>query len=348
VYAFQPSEITDESASMYERTVPVDYKQPILKFEILRKFNQPVEKPLQKIPENDSLKEKSENMAQNSNFEYSSILTDLTQQLAYLTDSKSKISASEKNWFKHASKVVIVLQDVHHIPTDIINKYAVYHYLDVLDTTKKIIIANHFYGKENMPPTTILEEHMRSYIEDRILRKQGRQSIGLLLASTDSDISKFYSCYEKAPGEEWIIKSSSDFLAKDNYGSEAIRKYIVKKNDDIFKETGFMAKFQKGDKTSMVFKIKTSHLVKINKGAIAEDASKKDSIIPKLNAVWGNNAYTDSELKKNELCILLEILMRYLTDVSEQEIKELIPDRKPNIVYFFGPEKSLFNKIWDK
>ena len=34
IYAFQPSEITDESASMYERTVPVDYKQPNLKFEI--------------------------------------------------------------------------------------------------------------------------------------------------------------------------------------------------------------------------------------------------------------------------------------------------------------------------
>lgn len=345
VYAFQPSEITDESASMYERTVPVDYKQPNLKFEISRKFNQPIEKSLQKIPENDSLKEKSEDITQNA--EYSSILTDLIQQLAYLTESKAKISASEKNWFKHASKVVIVLQDVHHIPIDIINKYAVYHYIDVLDVDKKIIIANHFYGKENMQPTTRLEEYMQSYIEERILRKKGRQSIGLLLASTDSDVNKFYSCYEKGPDEDWVVKSSSDFLAKDNYGLEAIRKYIVK-NNDIFKETGFMAKFQKGDKTSMVFKIKTSHLVKINKGAVAEDASKKDSIIPKLNAVWGNDAYTDSELKKIELCILLEILMRYLTDASEQEIKKLIPDRTPNIVYFFGPEKSLLNKIWNK
>ena len=88
--------------------------------------------------------------------------------------------------------------------------------------------------------------------------------------------------------------------------------------------------------------------MKINKGAVAEDASKKDSIIPKLNAVWGNNAYTDSELKKNELCILLEILMRFLTDASESVISKLIPDRRANTVYFFGPEKSLFNKIWDK
>ena len=337
IYAFQPSEITDEGATMYERTVPVDVKPQKLKFEISRKFN---------VMKQVTNSVKDVEVVQNQE-DYDMIYNDIVQQLEYLTTPIQKISASEKNWFKHASKVVPILKDVHSIPIQIINKYAVYHYLDVLDIDKKIIIANHFYGKENLVPKNELEENIRFYIEERILRKQGRQSIGLLLASTDSNMDKVYSCYEKAPGEEWILKSYSDFLAKDNYGLEALHKYKVE-NERIFKETGFMAKFQKGDKTSMVFKIKTSHLVKINKGAVAEDASKKDSIIPKLNDVWGNEAYTDSDLKKNELCIILEILMRFLTDISEQTIKELIQDRSANIVYFFGPEKSLFNKIWDK
>jgi len=337
IYAFQPSEITDEGATMYERTVPVDVKPQNLKFEISRKFN---------VMKEVTNSVKDVEIVQNQQ-DYDMIYNDIVQQLEYLTTPIQKISASEKNWFKHASKVVSILKDIHGIPIQIINKYALYHYLDVLDIDKKIIIANHFYGKENLAPKNELEENIRFYIEERILRKQGRQSIGLLLASTDSNVDKVYSCYEKAPGEDWILKSSSDFLAKDNYGLEAFRKYKVE-SERIFKETGFMAKFQKGDKTTMVFKIKTSHLVKINKGAVAEDASKKDSIIPKLNAVWGNDSYADSELKKNELCIILEMLMRFLTDASDSVIKELIPDRSANIVYFFGPEKSLFNKIWDK
>ena len=100
----------------------------------------------------------------------------------------------------------------------------------------------------------------------------------------------------------------------------------------------------------MVFKIKTTNLPKKNKnsGAKAENASKKDDIIPKLNAVWGTDSYMDSELKKYELCIILEILMRYLNDVSKQTLSELIPDRSANIVYFFGPESAKINDVWNK
>jgi hypothetical protein len=138
-------------------------------------------------------------------------------------------------------------------------------------------------------------------------------------------------------------------LKKEKYKNEIINKFSIK-DKIIFSEIGFIDKFQEGDKTNMVFKIKTTNLPKKNKnsGAKAENASKKDDIIPKLNAVWGNDSYTDSDLKKYELCIILEILMRYLNDVSKQTLSELIPDRSANIVYFFGPESAKINDVWNK
>jgi len=140
-------------------------------------------------------------------------------------------------------------------------------------------------------------------------------------------------------------------LKPEKYFTQILQKYL-KGEGSVFREIGFMDKFQEGDQTSMVFKIKTTksanELANVNKGAKAENASKKDAIIPKLNAVWRNESYTDSPLKKFELCIILEILMRYLTDASEQTIYELFDDRKAGTVYFFGPESAKINQIWDK
>jgi hypothetical protein len=361
-YAFQPAEILDESATMYERTTPVDFKQSHLKFEIPRKFNKEMASPPPSPPPlpqlstsssppppptkqspNDELKPLVEpNTTVGKPGDFARIVADITQQFAYLTNPNPKISESDKNWFKHASLVVTALQSVHQIPIDKINEYSAYHYLDVLDLEKKLIVAKHFYGIENHHlPKNQLEEFMKSYIDRNILRKKDKENIGLLLATTEA-----LQCFEKAPHEEWQFVPQIDFFKR--YKTEIIGRYVVSE-PRIFKEIGFMGKFQKGDEISMVFKIKTTKLVNKNPGAKAENANKTESIIPKLNAVWGNDAYRDSsKMKKTQLCVILEILMRYLTDASEETIHDLIPERTSDIVYFFGPEHSRINEIWYK
>ena len=345
-YAFQPSEILDESATMYERTTPVDFKHSHLKFEIPQKFNKeiPTEKSVllekQQESKND-LKHLVEPISVGKLNEFERILADITQQFAYLTNPISKINESEKNWFKHASHVVISLRSIHQISEDKINEYAAYHYLDTLDIEDKLIVAKHFYGIENNHlPKNQLESFMKSYIDRNILRKKDNERIGLVLATTES-----LQFYEKSPGEEWVFVPKLDFYTK---YQDSLTRYIVSE-ERIFKEIGFMGKFQKGDEISMVFKIKTTKLENVNKGAKADSANKTESIIPKLNAVWGNDTYKHSEkLKKTQLCVILEILMRYLTDAPEEVIRELIPGRSTDFVYFFGPEYSRFNEIWNK
>jgi hypothetical protein len=332
-YAFQPAEILDESATMYERTVPVDYKHANLRFEIPPVFHEK-EEATAKMPD-----KAAKDLLQNS---YAKILADLSQQFSYLKIPNEKISASENNWFKHASLVVSILHSVHEIPMDEINKYAAYHYLDILSIEEKMNIVKHFYGIENQMPTSELEEYVKSYIDERIFSKPNG-SKGIMLASV-----KGIFCYEKIGDDEWEFVPQSEFMLKpEKYMIQILQKYL-KNEEFIFKEVGFMDKFQEGEQTSMVFKIKTTKLANVNKGAKAENASKKDAIIPKLNAVWRNESYTDSPLKKNQLCIILEILMRYLTDASEEVVYELFDKRKAGIVYFFGPESAKINEIWDK
>jgi hypothetical protein len=331
-YAFQPAEILDESATMYERTVPVDFKHSKLRFEIPKQFNE-VEQ---------SVLAKKDPISLSLSNNYANIIADLNQQLSYMRIENAKISASEKNWFKHASLVVAILHDVHEIPMAEIYKYAVYHYLDMLNNEDKMIIVKHFYGIENRVPTNELEEYAKSYIDDHIFAKP--QSKGILLASVKGG----FSCYEKIEGEsEWEFVPQNEFMLKpEKYLTQILDKYL---KTSIFREIGFMDKFQEGDQISMVFKIKTMNLANVNKGAKAENASKKDAIIPKLNAIWRNESYTDSPLKKFELCIILEILMRYLTDASEEVIYEVFDDDRPaGTVYFFGPESAKINEIWNK
>jgi superfamily II DNA or RNA helicase len=338
IYAFQPAELLDESATIYERTVPVDYKNSHLRFEIPQKFEMQLEEKevesSKRAAESavESSLQKAESQSKKAESSYDKILADLEKQMGYLTTTDQKISASEKNWFKHASLVISILRDVHQIPEDDIHKYATYHYLDILDLHDKLTLANHFYGIDENEPKNNLEMFMKSYIDERIFRKKEGKKMGLMLASSET-----LFCYERNPNQEWQFLQSNEFFKK--YGTKIIEKYTKK---EFFKEVGFMDKFQEGDKISMVFKIKTTGLANVNKGAKAESASKKNSIIPKLNAVWGSNSYTDSSLKLFELCIILEILMRYLND------DVIIPGRSANILYFFGPESGIINEIKNK
>jgi hypothetical protein len=104
-----------------------------------------------------------------------------------------------------------------------------------------------------------------------------------------------------------------------------------------------MATFK--DVGDFVFKIKTIQMQNKNIGAKAEDAAKQ-TIIKKLNEIWGQDVYQDTELKKFELAIIIEFLTRFLTDEGTEE---LIPEREPdNMVYFFDPERAIINSISEK
>jgi hypothetical protein len=94
-------------------------------------------------------------------------------------------------------------------------------------------------------------------------------------------------------------------------------------------EIGFMHPFKEKE---IVFKIKDLTQKRNNLGAKCSDASKP-SICSKIGAVLTQpTIYNSTQIEKPELCVLLEIIMRWKTESRD-------------IHYFFGPERVNEMKI---
>ena len=89
-------------------------------------------------------------------------------------------------------------------------------------------------------------------------------------------------------------------------------------------EVGFMHPFKEKE---VVFKMKDLTQKRNNTGAKCTDASKQ-AIASKIGVVLGQpNLYTATQIEKPELCVILEMIMRWKTESR-------------GVYYFFGPEMA--------
>ena len=55
------------------------------------------------------------------------------------------VKSSDKNWFKHLNTSSKELLVVHEVPENLINKYALFHYLDFLPIQDKLTLVSYIY-----------------------------------------------------------------------------------------------------------------------------------------------------------------------------------------------------------
>jgi hypothetical protein len=121
-YVFQPVEISDENASIYERSAPVDYKRPAISLEIdksrpIMQVAAPVPTvttvtavgptvPSATVPSAVAVPGPTVHIqAQMSDKTFASILDQLKQNLASVFNTTT-IAKGEKDWYKHAGFIV--------------------------------------------------------------------------------------------------------------------------------------------------------------------------------------------------------------------------------------------------
>ena len=275
-YAFQPSEINDTTASVYERIVPVKYKHASYFLELDSK------KRIQREPSRES-----------DSISFSSIMKKLTDSMDILKKRNIVIKSFEKNWYKHCNKVIQVLQDVHEIPMDMIFTFALHHFLDQLSIKEKIVIIRELYdsSKKNL---VNIEKSVKSYFDRNILRENA-------IVLSDQLKNKYYIRNEDTG--EW---SPAEFTDENELAPLAATLLKVPKSK-INNIVGFMHPFRSGD---IAFKIKDMTQLR-NTGALCENASK-DDIISKIKSLVGEDLY-DSSAEKYALCVILEMICRYKT-----------------------------------
>jgi hypothetical protein len=325
-YGFQPLEITDEQSSVFDRTAPVDYKPNEMYMELPlekegeRKQPAPVlevDKP--DIPNFGKIEKSYESLAN----ELKSVFADIDAEKVKHANG-TLMETAESDWYKHMGHVYSELENNLHIPTDIIDKYTVFHWMDMQLIEHKLIMLYHLYKAETYMPTYMHESSIKSYFDDKMFSQGADKCIAL---GGNNHIELYIQVLET---RQWK-KAPAATVRK--YKDELRKKYHIEPSQ-LQSFVGFMHLFKKNE---MTFKMK--EIVKqpvagkhayLNKGFKCSVMGKSEIVKFMNNKVLAKNPYFGGQDKdgmikydvntnaKNimriGLCVMMEIIMRYFND----------------------------------
>jgi hypothetical protein len=343
VYAFQPTEITDEYASLLERMAPVEYKPTHLELELPKKIA-PLESVAKKL-------EKTESDSSTSTEEE---YEEIHQELAYHIQSisvNSKIDSGETDWYKSLANVYSKLTEYHHIPAENIRKYAIYHYLDVLPFSKRFLVLGWLY-KDTLKMDDEIGVFSKQYFEEKRVDNGNENRKVVLLYISEQDIRLFQQNPDNLSSWTPLTEQES------RHYRPGLEKIYKDPGKYIYSEiVGLMTPFKKGE---MVFKMKDINQKRNNFGVHCRGAGRED-VMERLNRILGepiynetfikqrilkrvdgkivkdkkgNDVYEDNGIFNNGLCVILEMLLRYYQETKKGER-----------IWFFDIESTVINQI---
>jgi len=330
-YLFQPVELRDKNASIFDRSTPIDYKHEMINFEIKQNIVKPVidKRNLNKIvveeeevsfPEGNRLIDEMK-----VNFDIS---RDFTKQ--------SKVPRGDDNWYKHCGIVMRKMSKEYPESKEYIINYLVAHMIELLLFDEKLEVMNYLYSIEHIKKGTF-EWLAKEYFEMNsittrhftafIMYKLNKRMIMIL--------NKSNKWVEAEPEDQREIASSKE-----------AKEYLTMKPEDYNRIIGFIG-YEKSNRY-LVFKTKDM-LSKRDTGARCDEAGKVKTL-QKLNEIVGETKYTNENTKAEkdadgniireavghvELCVLQEFILRFFNTIKRDDKK-----------WFFSPEMSIWHKLY--
>jgi superfamily II DNA or RNA helicase len=284
-YLFQPLEITDQTASVFERMNPLEHKQKSIMIPDGYKHSA----VMFQMPKEDN-KESSSSFAE--------IMRDISTKFAVAFGPK--LTTKGKVWGEHLNFVLDELQRSYGLSLADIQKHFMFHLLDTFSVDQKCTILKKL---ESLDPSPY-EKYIRLYFETKRIKKYA------ILYDKESDTNKFF--VRENGSEEWKERQKIVFEEimdqnqeiKSEYRSKMKPKMILK----VDEPNGFMTKFKNMD---VVFKVRAGLK---DKGAYLSNGNK-DIAIQIINRFLENTEYNNrysnkTKFDKYELSVILEILMR--------------------------------------
>jgi Helicase conserved C-terminal domain len=316
-YAFQPLEITDDAASVFERSVPIEYKHDRLEIEL----------PSEKVkPE--SLPTTEEGIPSTSS-DYDALLKSMKENLQHAL-VKTPLETKEKDWFKHAGHVLQLLQEQQGIPLETLTKYIIWHNLDTLTVPEKMILLRKFYTHDTPTAENEFENHIVAYFNEKVMVSTSTK--GILLANANYSNFILY-LQDPANKTEWREAQDTDY---DDFLNQMREKYVIHPNRRAA-IIGFMHPFEKDN---IVFKSKVVGEGGNNKGVVCWKVGKAKTIL-RFNDVLGKTMYDTKNTKHilaDGICIMMEMAMRYMTEKDSA-------NGNLGKVAFMDLEKTLVNQL---
>jgi len=310
-YAFQPIEITDESSSVFDRSIPVDYKRNLLEIELNKSHHAPATVELVGN-EQEYIRKK-----------YNEILIDMNNKFSSIETAKyEKIQQKfNKNtdWYINFGYVYDFLLDKHKIRTDLLNKYIIYHYLDSLSLNDRLFIVRYYYsGEKSVLDSLSNEKYIQNYFNEKIVKVRGMNAIILATDNDNDEVqNKVFIQNDSENSWTWLEADKDDQIIAKKQSAN----FLYVRLSILNRYFGFMQAL----KENIVFKILDKNS-KIKIGSVCNVEVKKD-VIKRINFI-SNIKYSDSEpdseinvnskdIIKPGLCVVLEILLRYYDEIKK-------------------------------
>ena len=295
-YLFQPSELSYENVSIFDRSVPIDYKYNMIKFDV----NPQVEKT--------GLDNKKFEIKREEKQEESGNISNIIQKLKakvelakeYMQPNKSVSTTEEdtdNNWYRYCGLAIQKISS-QGVSVEKLLDFLIEHIIDMLLFQKKHELLNYLYSLEVVNEKSF-EGIAKEYFDRKILKTSRLTAIILY----DMDKRKILKLDERK--NKWVDAEPEDVKEL----SVPIKQNFSVNATDFNNMVGFIGHDDK--KKFMVFKFKNMK-EKRHTGARC-DQKTKAKILEIMNDIEGSEKYTKENMKgitQAELCPLQELIMR--------------------------------------
>ena len=332
-YLFQPIELIDKNISIYDRSVPIDYKHEMINIEINQEILKPgrnIEKIVtEKLDLGASKGEKRIPILDemNSNF-------NLTKE--YM--KQQKVPRGDDNWYKHCGIVIKKMSNEYPEMKEYLIEFLISHMIETLLYNGKLDLMNFIYSLENIDKNKdIVEYYSKKYFEEKSIVTDNFTAFVLY----DLNKMKIMILNEN---NKWVEAEPED--KRELLASPEGKKSLTFNDKQYNKNVGFIG-YEKQNKY-LVFKTKDM-ASKRDTGARCDEAGK-DKTIKKINDIIGEIKYTSENTKvqkdangrvisdsinHNELCIIEEFILRYYNKIKKDKLK-----------WFLTPEMALYHNLY--
>jgi ferredoxin len=335
-YLFQPIELINKNVSIYDRTVPLDYKHDMINFELKQNIVKPVidKRNIDKIEIDGEEKEKEEMTFQEGKKIIKEMMMNYNITIEFT--KKNKVPRSDDNWYKHYGIVSKKISKEYPETKQYLILFVVAHMIELLLFQHKVHLMNYIYSLESIK-TDSLESYIKEYFDSNTIVT--KKFTAIILYNLDKRIIMILD-----ENNKWIKATPED--QREIALSKESKEFLAFNLDDYNTIIGFIG-YEKGNK-DLAFKTKNM-TSKRDTGARCDQASKNINLT-KLNEILGENKYTIENTKaikdkdgniiqetmgNTEICVLKEVILRYF-NITERNNKK----------WFLTPEMAIYHKLY--
>ncbi len=332
-YLFQPVELRDKNASIFDRSVPIDYKHDMVKIKIKqnigknvgRKIGKNIPQEFNEISEVDEGKNIIEEMKKNF---------DLSREFT----KQAKVPRGDDNWYKHCGIVMrkMAIEYPESKNNNLLIKFLVAHMIEILLFDDKLALMNYLYSLTPISQGSV-EWFAKEYFEKNSITT--KNFTVFIMYNLNKRMIMILN-----ENNKWVEAEPED--QREIASTKEVKELLTMKQNDYNKIIGFIG-YEKKNKY-LVFKTKDM-TSKRDTGARC-DESGKDKTIHKINEIVGETKYTNENTKAKkdaegnviseaightELCVFQEFILRYFNAIQ-----------KDNKKWFLTPEMAIWYKIY--